>query len=175
MNSAYKDLNQENGSGENLHLAGQLYGELCRRNWSISTAESCTGGELGALLTEISGISWVYPGGFITYSVQEKHRMLGVPMELLNSDGAVSTAVAAAMAKGAAERTGTETALSVTGNAGPLSSEGKPVGLVYTGCFVRGQISVQEFHFCGSRKEIRRQAVEKALQLLLQQLEKETI
>src|SRR5260221_3251312 len=111
-----------------------------RRGGRIGTAESCTGGLVGAALTGIAGSSDVVEGGFITYSNEAKANPLGVPRTLLDSVGAVSAEVAASMAEGVLVRIpATGLAVSITGIAGPGgATPGKPVGLVYFGLARRG-------------------------------------
>ncbi|MCP5084644.1 MAG: CinA family protein [Alphaproteobacteria bacterium] len=107
--------------------------DVCRENhWKVATAESCTGGLIAAVLTEIAGSSDVVDRGFVTYSNEAKAELLGVPVELIESDGAVSERVARAMAEGALERSNASIAISCTGVAGPGGgSDEKPVGLVH--------------------------------------------
>ena len=107
--------------------------ERCRvLGLRIATAESCTGGLVGARLTDVAGASDVYAGGVIAYSNEVKERRLGVPVALLEQHGAVSAETAEAMAAGAHRELGAEVAVAVTGIAGPDGgTEEKPVGLVY--------------------------------------------
>ncbi len=107
--------------------------DICRENgWKIATAESCTGGMIAAVLTEIAGSSDVVERGFVTYSNEAKNELLGVPTEMIESDGAVSERVARAMAEGALARSRASIAISCTGVAGPGGgSAEKPVGLVH--------------------------------------------
>ena len=107
--------------------------DICRENrWTLATAESCTGGLIAAVLTEIAGSSDVVDRGFVTYSNAAKSELLGVPPEMIESDGAVSERVARAMAEGALERSNASIAISCTGVAGPGGgSAEKPVGLVH--------------------------------------------
>lgn len=142
-------------------------GLLLEQGLSICTAESCTGGLVASSLIDHSGISAVFQAGFITYSNESKSSLLGVPEEILKRYGAVSEETAAAMAKGAAEAVRAETAISVTGIAGPDGgTPDKPVGLVYIGCYCCGTVSVQKKVFQGSRKEIRTASAVAALRLL---------
>jgi nicotinamide-nucleotide amidase len=143
----------------------------CRaRGWRVGTAESCTGGLIAATLTEIAGSSDVVEGGFVTYANAAKTLLLGVPPDLLDSVGAVSPEVAAAMAEGALSRLpATHIAVSVTGIAGPGgATPGKPVGLVHFGLAVRGSAtSTHRSVFPGTRREVRLATVRFALDLLL--------
>jgi nicotinamide-nucleotide amidase len=113
----------------------------CRsRGWRIATAESCTGGLVAALLTEISGSSDVVECGFVTYSNDAKAGMLGVDPALIAANGAVSEGVARGMAEGALARSGADLAVAITGIAGPGgATAAKPVGLVHFGLALRGQ------------------------------------
>ena len=143
--------------------------ESCRRaGRRISTAESCTGGLVAGLLTEIAGSSEVFDRAFVTYSNEAKVDMLGVPSSLLAEHGAVSEAVARAMAAGALERSGATVAVSVTGIAGPGGAvAGKPVGLVH---FARaredGAMVAERRVFRGDRTAVRLAATDTALGLL---------
>ena len=135
---------------------------------TLVTAESCTGGGIGAALTAVPGSSAVYKGGFITYTDEMKHDILGVRGTVLLRKGAVSEEVAAQMAKGARERMQADVAVSVTGLAGPDGDDrGNPVGLVYIGYSdSRGEDTIS-FLYSGDREEVRRQAVKSALEFVL--------
>lgn len=140
------------------------------RQWglSLATAESCTGGLVGGALTAVPGSSDTYRGGIISYTNEVKHRLLGVPEELLSQYGAVSAQVAEAMALGAASALGADVAVSTTGLAGPGGDEfGNPVGTVYLACALRGSVRSVSCRFSGDREQVRREAVETALALLL--------
>ena len=135
----------------------------------IATAESCTGGLVAALLTEIPGSSAVVERGFVTYSNEAKNEALGVPMALIAAHGAVSREVAIAMAEGALAHSRADVAVAITGVAGPGGgSEEKPVGLVQFACARRGANTVQVEKRFGDpgRPAIRRAAVEVALGML---------
>ena len=140
---------------------------------TLATAESCTGGLLGALLTAVPGSSDVYRGGVISYCNAVKHGLLGVPEALLEEYGAVSWQVAEAMAEGACRAAQADFGVSTTGLAGPDGDgSGKPVGLVYVGCAGPKGVTHRELHLTGSRDEIRQQACREALALLESRLEK---
>jgi len=140
---------------------------LKKNNYTIATAESCTGGMLSARLVNVSGISEVFKQGFITYSNEAKIQQLNVQKSTLEQAGAVSRETAYEMALGAAGVTGCSTTLSITGIAGPEGGTfEKPVGLVYIGCCIKGKVTVKEFHFHGNREKIREYAVISALVLL---------
>lgn len=136
---------------------------------TLATAESCTGGGIGAVLTAVSGSSAVFKGGIISYTNEVKTNVLGVSAELLKIHGPVSAVVAEAMAKGAKNALHTDIAVSVTGLAGPGGDEyGNPVGTVYIGYADDSQcISVPCF-FTGDREEIRNQAISAVLTLILE-------
>ncbi len=135
---------------------------------TLATAESCTGGGVGAALTAVPGSSAVFKGGIIAYTDEMKYNLLGVRGPLLLREGAVSEKVAAAMAKGAREKLQTDVAVSVTGLAGPDGDDrGNPVGLVYIGYSdSRGEDTIS-FLYSGNREEIRAQAVKSALEFIL--------
>lgn len=136
---------------------------------TLATAESCTGGGIGAALTAIPGSSAVYKGGIISYTNEIKQKILGVSQTDLDRFGAVSAHVAVAMAKGARKVLKSDIAVSVTGLAGPGGDEyGNPVGRVYIG-YCDAEVSFcREFTFTGNREEVRRQAAEEALKLILE-------
>ena len=135
---------------------------------TLSTAESCTGGGIGAALTAISGSSSVYKGGIISYCNEIKHVLLGVEEAVLEQYGAVSAPVAEAMAIGARKVLNTDIAVSVTGLAGPGGDEyGNPVGTVFVGYADSRRVVSAKFLFQGDREEVRRQAIREALKLVL--------
>lgn len=135
---------------------------------TLATAESCTGGGIGAALTAIPGSSAVYKGGIISYTNWVKHNLLGVDRHLLDTLGAVSAPVAEAMAKGARKALQADIAVSVTGLAGPGGDEfGNPVGLVFIGYSDAGKTLSRRFLFPGSREEIRQAACREALKFIL--------
>ncbi|MFL5129433.1 MAG: CinA family protein [Microvirga sp.] len=137
----------------------------------IATAESCTGGLVAALLTEISGSSSVMERGFVTYSNEAKIELIGVPAELIAAHGAVSEPVARAMAEGALAHSRADVAVGITGVAGPTGGTAtKPVGLVHFGLARRGAATIHLERRYGDlgREIVRRRAVEDALALLEQ-------
>ena len=138
---------------------------------TVAVAESCTGGMLGARLTEVSGSSAAFLGGVLSYSNDAKARLLGVEPALLAKYGAVSAPVAEAMARGARERLGADIGVSITGVAGPDGgTPEKPVGLVYIGVAAGGRVRAVENHFIGIRADIRRRSTQMALQLIRETL-----
>lgn len=145
---------------------------ICReKGLTVSTAESCTGGLIGATLTAVSGSSDVVDRGFITYSNQAKHEMLGVSSASLDQYGAVSEVVAQEMSEGGVLKANTGLCVAVTGIAGPTGGTAqKPVGLVYISCAKKNGVTVVEKHvFAGTRDEVRQQTVKRALELLKDQ------
>lgn len=135
---------------------------------TLVTAESCTGGGIGAALTAIPGSSAVYKGGVISYTNWVKENILGVDPEVLERYGAVSQPVAGAMASGVRKLLQADVAVSVTGLAGPGGDDfGNEVGTVYIGFDSDPKSEVREFHFEGDRDSVRRQAVEAALNMIL--------
>lgn len=150
-----------------------LLAEIRRRGLKLTTAESCTGGLIAALVTAIPGVSDVFERGFVTYSNSAKIGLLGVDYDLLERYGAVSAETAEAMADGALRGSAADVALSVTGIAGPDGgSAEKPVGLVYLGLAMRGQPTRTRELKLGNpgRAEIRAQTVREALGLLREAL-----
>ncbi len=149
-------------------LEEQVVSKLKERGWHVAAAESCTGGLISGRLVNVAGVSEVFGEGYVTYSNEAKHRLLGVSEKALKDYGAVSSQVAEQMARGVMEAAGAQAAIAVTGIAGPDGGTAeKPVGLVYIGCCIQGEIVVTENHFKGSREEIRQNTVEAALKLLL--------
>ena len=136
---------------------------------SLVTAESCTGGGIGAALTAVAGSSAVYKGGVISYTNDVKRDLLGVPQAYLDQFGAVSAPVAEAMALGARQTLQADIAVSVTGLAGPGGDEyGNPVGTVFVG-YSDSKITMSvQHHFSGDRDTVRGKAIESALRLILQ-------
>ena len=157
---------------EILYVAERIGRRLLRRGQFVTTAESCTGGWVAKALTDVAGSSEWFAEGFVTYSNEAKMRTLAVPRAMLKREGAVSEAVARAMAAGALERTGARVAVAVTGIAGPGGAvPGKPVGTVWF-CWAqrrgsRVHLRVERKRFRGSREIVRRSAVRWALARLL--------
>lgn len=135
---------------------------------TLATAESLTGGGIGAAITAVPGSSAFYKGGVISYTNEIKENILGVTGQILKSSGAVSAPVAEAMADGARKLLNTDAAVSVTGLAGPSGDEyGNPVGTVFIGYSDRNFTLSRRFLFSGDREAIRQQTIEQALQILL--------
>ena len=149
--------------------ATQLIELLKREKKTLVTAESCTGGLLGKLITDVPGASSVYLGGVISYAYALKEELLGVAHTLLNDKGAVCEEVAVAMAEGAKLRMRAHLALAVTGNAGPGTDEKNPnVGEIYVACADESGCICQKLCLNGSREENRIAACRAAIELALQ-------
>lgn len=133
----------------------------------LATAESCTGGLVAGLLTEIAGSSDVVERGFVTYSNEAKQELLGVPLDVLKTLGAVSQETAEAMAAGALARSHADVAVSITGIAGPGGGTAeKPVGLVHFGLATAAGVTHRRRVFAGDRSAVRIASVREALDLL---------
>lgn len=140
---------------------------LAQHGRTLATAESCTGGWLGKILTDVAGASNVYLGGWITYSNPFKTDQFDVDPAVLQQHGAVSKPIACAMAKGAVERSNADLALSITGIAGPNGGTNqKPIGTVWIGLADRHHATAQRFRFPGNRHAVRDRAAKSALQLV---------
>jgi len=154
-----------------LQLCEQLASTLLARGWMVATAESCTGGMIAARCTDLSGSSQWFERGFVTYSNAAKSELLGVPAELIAQHGAVSEAVACAMADGALRHAHAQVSVAVTGIAGPAGgSADKPVGTVWFAWCVNEQLSSERRVFAGNRAAIREATVAHALQGLIKRL-----
>jgi nicotinamide-nucleotide amidase len=157
-----------------LALAARVIAENKAAGRKVALAESCTGGLVSAALTEIAGSSAVLERGFVTYSNEAKHEMLGVSTDLIDTFGAVSVAVAWSMAQGALKNSRADVAVAITGVAGPDGgSEQKPVGTVVFAKAERGEnpevvnAELKVFETAKTRPEVRLQAALVALELLL--------
>jgi len=144
---------------------------LKERGKTVSTAESCTGGLVANMITDVAGASAVFSGGFVTYSNQAKTDLLGVPAAMVEEHSAVSAPVAQAMAEGARQRMHSDFALAVTGVAGPDSDErGNPVGLIFVALASAEETQIKKLEFASSRQRVRRMAAMTALDLLRKKL-----
>lgn len=154
---------------ELLQLASELGDKLQARGWKLATAESCTGGWVGQLVTALPGCSNWYERGFITYANDAKVEMLGVPVETLATHGAVSEETASAMAAGALAHSHAQAALAISGIAGPAGgTPQKPVGLVcYGWALSDGTVMSSTCRLDGDRDEIRARAVAASLRGLI--------
>lgn len=138
------------------------------RDWKLATAESCTGGMIAAVCTDLAGSSNWFERGFVTYSNAAKTELLGVDPALIAAQGAVSEVVARAMAFGAIRHSHAQVSIAVTGVAGPAGgSQDKPVGTVWFGFQVDGLLSSETRHFPGDRATVRAATVRHALNRLL--------
>ena len=153
---------------ETQEAARRLLSKACEREIVLATAESCTGGMLASLLTDVQGVAHAFDRGFVTYTNEAKNEMLGVPLELSEPVDAVSREVAIAMAEGALERSRAHIALSVTG----FADKGREPGLVHFGCARKGRTTAhREEHFGpvgrgATRIECMRVAVEMMTEML---------
>ncbi len=154
---------------ELLDRATKLIADYAARGKMIATVESCTGGLVAGLLTEVAGSSAVVDRGFVTYSNEAKTDLVGVPRELILANGAVSAPVARAMAEGALARSRAGVTVAITGVAGPGGgTQDKPVGLVHFACARRGgeTVNVEKRFGDLGRPAVRRAAILQALELL---------
>ncbi|CAM4237368.1 competence/damage-inducible protein A [Paenibacillus tarimensis] len=152
---------------EDIPIEQAVINQLRNAAKTVATAESCTGGLLAELLTSVVGSSGAFGGGVITYTNEMKHTLLGIPLSQLEGEGApgaISESTAALMAERVMETAGADYGVSITGVAGPSSSEGKPVGLVYVAIAAKGlNTEVHELQLSGNRSAIRLRAVKSAL------------
>jgi PncC family amidohydrolase len=154
-----------------IKLVNKVSDELKKHHVTIATAESCTGGLLAHILTNVSGSSEYFDRGVISYSNKAKMELLGVPERLLKNYGAVSKEVAAAMAKAIQHRSQVDIGIATTGIAGPTGgTKDKPVGLVFIGVSTKDAIVVKEFRFAGDRITNKDSTCTAALDLLLETL-----
>lgn len=144
---------------------------LLALHWRMATAESCTGGMIAAACTDLAGSSAWFERGVVSYSNEAKAELLRLPVELINAHGAVSEAVALAMAQGACQVAPVQAAVAVTGIAGPTGgSPTKPVGTVWVAWCIDGRTDAQGFCFPGDRQQVRQATVDAALAGLLARL-----
>ncbi|HEX8226195.1 MAG TPA: CinA family protein [Allosphingosinicella sp.] len=146
----------------------RLLQKASERNLRLATAESCTGGMLASLLTDVQGVAHAFDRGFVTYSNEAKNEMLGVPMDLIRERGAVSREVAIAMAEGALERSRANIAVSITG----FADKGDEPGLVHFGCARAGRATAhREEHFGpGGRGATRVKCMKVAVEMMTEML-----
>ncbi|NMA43037.1 MAG: CinA family protein [Oligosphaeraceae bacterium] len=156
---------------DNLRLAEQIGLQLLQRSWLLGTAESCTGGSVAGILTEIPGSSQWFAGGLVTYSNEWKQKLLGVQALTLEKYGAVSSETVAEMLDGLLDRYALQAGIAVSGIAGPGGAvPGKPVGTVYIGVALGEERRVCRRQFSGDRRAVRIQSCTDALQELLRLL-----
>ena len=159
------------GYGEETSLASLVVEELKKRQISITAAESLTAGLFQASLADFSGVSAIFKGGFVTYSLEEKVKMLDIPQTELEIHGVVSTYTAEKMAEQAREKTASDIGISLTGVAGPESLEGHPAGTVFIGLSQASGTEVIRVNIGGrSRTDVRKIAVMHAFNLVLKAL-----
>jgi PncC family amidohydrolase len=153
-------------------LARRIQARFIERGSTLATAESCTGGLVSHVLTEVSGSSAYYLGGVVTYSDPVKRKLLDVPEATLSSHGAVSAQTAVAMADGARTRLGADVAVSVTGIAGPTGeTPGKPVGLTYVAVADARGHDVRRYNWSADRSGNKLLSAAAALELVLARLD----
>ena len=153
-------------------MAVYLLDKLKKKGETLATAESCTGGGIGHALTAVPGSSAAYCGGVISYTNAVKAGVLGVPLDILETYGAVSSQTACHMAIGVRKVIGSDYGVSVTGIAGPEGDgSGKPVGLVYIGVSSAYKTEAHQYVFSGDRASVRLQAVNAALEQVLKAME----
>lgn len=154
------------------HIETRIGERLASLGWTLTTAESCTGGLIASRITDVAGSSDYFVGGAVAYSNRIKETLLGVPSEVLETKGAVSAETAEAMAKGARKRFGADLAVGVTGIAGPGGGAAdKPVGLVYIAVAGPNGRRVTRNLFSGSRREIKEQTAARALEMIWEHME----
>ncbi len=164
-------FNQELIDEDSQGLAASLAEILLDKSLQLATAESCTGGLIAATCTALAGSSQWFERGFVTYSNEAKTESLGVDAALIAAHGAVSEPVARAMAFGAVRHSAAQVGVAVTGVAGPTGgSVEKPVGTVWFGFMVQGQLRSEVRHFDGDRAAVRAATVRHALQRLIDAL-----
>lgn len=152
---------------EDVDLEKAVVDLLIANDFTVTCAESCTGGRLSARLINVPGVSEAYKSGYVTYSNKSKRKILGVKRATLEKYGAVSSQTATEMVKGLNSVSKADVAVAITGLAGPDGgSAEKPVGLVYIACSIKGNITVEECHFSGNRDKIRDHSVTAALILI---------
>lgn len=169
--SKHENNSSEAGTGS---LESSVFKLLKKYQYTLTTAESCTGGMIASTLINVPGISEFFQEGYVTYSNAAKEKMLGVRKETIDTYGVVSRETAEEMASCVAGKAKTNAALSVTGVAGPDGgTEDFPVGTVYLGCFLNGTTVTEHHVFQGDRQEVRSAATKRALELLIEQIGKE--
>ncbi|MBE7054258.1 MAG: competence/damage-inducible protein A [Ruminococcaceae bacterium] len=156
---------------DDIPLENVVYSILKEKNLTLTTAESCTGGLIGSIITNVPGVSSYYKEGIVTYSNEAKMKYLGVKEETLKEFGAVSCETAKEMAEGALKNTGADIAVAVTGIAGPDGGTAeKKVGLVYISVADKDNTVVEKFQFTGDRQKVRRLAAKNAINMVRKKL-----
>ena len=144
---------------------------LCKKELTLGSVESFTGGLFASEVTAISGASKYFKGALVTYATEEKVRLLGIPSEEVEKHGVVSKEIAYLMAKLGKEKLAVDYCLAFTGNAGPEAMENKPVGEIYIALAGPQKVEVQAFHLQGERNKIQKSAIDLALTLLTKTLQ----
>ncbi|PKM87456.1 MAG: hypothetical protein CVU85_05885 [Firmicutes bacterium HGW-Firmicutes-10] len=153
----------------------QLLNDLKSKNWRLASCESVTGGDFASLITDLSGASEVYIGGYIVYSDISKQLLTFVNEEMLRKHGAVSPEVVRSMAIWTKDYLKSDIAIAFSGNAGPGASSDQPVGRVFTAIALNQECFVYQDDFSGSRKEIKKQIVDSGIQRLSKLIQKENM
>ena len=165
MTPAHHTASHNGPAAANVSRLAEL---LLAKQWRLVTAESCTGGMISAACTDLAGSSAWFERGFVTYSNDAKMELLGVEPRILRRAGAVCQGVAKAMALGAIAQSHAQVAVAVTGVAGPTGgSPAKPVGTVWFGFALPGQIVTEKCHFEGDRAAVRLATVHHAINRLI--------
>ena len=165
MTSAHHTSPNNGPARVNISRLAEL---LLAKQWRLVTAESCTGGMISAACTDLAGSSAWFERGFVTYSNDAKMELLGVEERILRRAGAVCQGVAKAMALGAIAQSHAQVAIAVTGVAGPTGgSPAKPVGTVWFGFALPGQVVTEKCHFAGDRAAVRSATVHHAINRLI--------
>lgn len=161
------------GGSDKEPLEYSIYYLLKKYQYTLTTAESATGGMIASTLINVPGISEFFQEGYVTYSNQAKIKMIHVNPSTIENYGVVSHETAADMAQSVAKTAGCDAAVSVTGVAGPDGGTKEcPVGQVYIGCYLKGKTQTESHLFSGDRMEVRRAATEQALLLLKKMIER---
>ena len=138
--------------------------------YTLGSVESFTGGLFAETITSVSGASHFYKGALVTYATEEKNRLVNIPYDVIDTFGVVSKEVASLMAINGQKALNVDCCVSFTGNAGPEAMEDKPVGLIYIGVAFCDKVEVYEFHLEGSRKDIQKEGVKNALEILAKKI-----
>lgn len=163
------------GYGDDNSLVATVINQMIAAKLSITAAESLTAGLFQSTIGSVSGVSAIFPGGFVTYANEAKHQLVNVPQAIIDTEGVVSEATAKAMASGAKQQLNTAVGISFTGVAGPGTLEGQPAGTVWIGLAYRDQpAKAKQYHFAGSRQQIRTRSVMAGLDLLRHALDADT-
>lgn len=156
----------------NNALPEKVTNSLIQRHLTITAAESLTAGLFQSTLGNTSGVSAIFPGGFITYANEAKEQLLQIPAHIIETNGVVSEQTAIWMAQGAQKILTTDIAVSFTGAAGPDPLEGQPAGTVWIGLAIKDCPTIAKlYHFTGTRNEVRQHSVLQAFELISQQIE----